>query len=233
MSFGEVLNVMAAMDNVNTLQLPQFPVIRGHTIANVKPFLEETTARLSAGLLSKGEIPLHNAGFISAMKNKYGGDSIGDSISNMLYFAQEARQGILYDQVAKFVGRVEINGVYTGTGTLVNWDGMQENLVGRVVLTVAHNHPSWSDVANSDHQKYMSLYADPVETISGTSSSIYVSDHTKSNDPLDKHMWFTPDTDIDRFNVWGSGTNDNSIPVQKWYTWLTMMVRSIWHHLEK
>ncbi|GHU16660.1 hypothetical protein FACS189472_02200 [Alphaproteobacteria bacterium] len=45
---------------------------------------------------------------------------------------------------AMAVGRVEIQGGYTGTGTLVRWTGMPTALENRVVITCGHNNPLWT-----------------------------------------------------------------------------------------
>jgi hypothetical protein len=212
MSFGKVVDVIAA----TPVKQSPIPVIKNSSVTDVGPSLE-MDVKSSADASAKSRTSQHNDKFTMAMKTKYGGNNLCDSISNMLRFAREVRQGPLYQQVAKFVGRVEIGGTYTGTGTLVNWNEMPENLVGKIVLTVAHNHPSWTNTANSDYQKYVSLYADLIKTVAGTSSGIYVSNHIKGGNPLSNYMWFTPDVDADHLNVWGNSCNSSSIPVEKCY----------------
>ena len=49
----------------------------------------------------------------------------------------------VYEQVGKYVGRVNIDGLTTtGTGTLVKWENMPKDLIGKVVLTAGHNTDS-------------------------------------------------------------------------------------------
>ncbi|MDR2781532.1 MAG: trypsin-like peptidase domain-containing protein [Holosporaceae bacterium] len=94
--------------------------------------------------------------FAKAVANKYGeanpvitrenaGSVIVDCIKKMIEFADAVRNGDLYKKIAKFVGRVEIPGGCTGTGTLVYWDGMPKSLEGRVVITCGHNHDDFND----------------------------------------------------------------------------------------
>ncbi|MDR1361769.1 MAG: hypothetical protein LBJ16_00965 [Holosporaceae bacterium] len=51
-----------------------------------------------------------------------------------------ATEGELYKKLAKYVGRVNHGNLATGTGTIIAWDDMPDEVKGKVVLTVAHNY---------------------------------------------------------------------------------------------
>jgi hypothetical protein len=68
-----------------------------------------------------------------------------EAIESSLY---SVRTEELYNKVGKFVGRINIGKMTaTGTGTLIEWEGMDPALKGRVVLTVAHNYCNNSALA--------------------------------------------------------------------------------------
>ncbi|MDR3180044.1 MAG: hypothetical protein LBT70_04055 [Holosporaceae bacterium] len=145
----------------------------------------------------------------AAMNETYDANSLPEAIQKMILSADAVRQGRLYDQIAKFVGRVEkrFEDGITGTGTVVSWDGMPAALKGKVVITVLHNHPSASTEGVFDAP----ISKTPVD-------GVYLSNTKGEADPLEEHMWFTPDTDRNAFNVWKKGRpTAASIPVKEIY----------------
>ncbi|GHU19673.1 hypothetical protein FACS189472_09800 [Alphaproteobacteria bacterium] len=147
-----------------------------------------------------------------AMSLKYLGKedgSLNDSLKAMIDFAKEVRPlsaGLaqddlqlsnitLYDQIAKFVGRMEIGGSI-GTGTLVSWKGMPDHLVGRVVITCGHNRPGAFPKLNN---------VTPVLQADKKPSGMFFSQ---------PEVYFTPDFDS---KVWAAKRIPDSIAVEQFY----------------
>ncbi|MDR1908039.1 MAG: hypothetical protein LBQ43_04250 [Holosporales bacterium] len=179
---------------------------------------------IGSGYFSRGAIT-------AGMSEKYFGHrnaSLDNSIEQMRRLAAAVREGDLYKQVAKFVGRIEVGEgrEETGSGTLVCWDGMPNELKGRVVITCGHNHPYW-DIGTSNRSQEgetIEAVATPLQTTERKFSGVYLLDglvkiasdeeNYKGNEFV---IHFTPDMDHTKFDVWAPGSINSSIEVERCY----------------
>jgi hypothetical protein len=168
------------------------------------------------------------------MEIKYGASGAA-GFHKIIEFAQAVRDKNKLYEVAKYVGRIDIdtqdkepkdtqdeNPIKVGTGTLVQWDDMPERLKGRVVITCAHNIP------DDPNEKYK--FVDPnVQNIKKNyehpafnkiTNEMYESSTRIDGEALQGRLFFTPDTgnDPNSLEVWEVGKSPRSIPVVRAYT---------------
>ncbi|MDR1907944.1 MAG: hypothetical protein LBQ43_03735 [Holosporales bacterium] len=157
------------------------------------------------------------------MSQRYFGNknqSLEKTVEQMRKFAAAVREGALYEQVAKFVGRVEVGGGQTGTGTLVHWKNMPEGLKGRVVITCGHNHRNW--VMGSSEGMYIKEKSRRVTDIDENlvndlglidQEGLYLLQEGTVNK---SDMYFTPDFGT-TFDIWDAQPVEDSIEITRCY----------------
>jgi hypothetical protein len=166
---------------------------------------------------------------IEGVKKKYG------NVSKFFEMVEEAASGELYDQIGKFVGRMEIrslkepndirceNGM-AGTGTVISYEEMPEKLKGRVVISAFHMHPN----ALESELLFDSFHCGKTEIATGDNSIIYLvntirSQYFLSNNiiSLEEGLFFTPDFASDttpKYSYRKRGVLEGtSIPVERCY----------------